>query len=72
MKDKIISIQELNEWAKELCTNPHLLIDDMSMDEFRKWIAGSSKKVLTNLLELLTGYEMYEHCKIVKQQIEEL
>jgi len=66
------TIQELNDLAFRIQTDPHVLIDEMTLEEFRAWIAGSSERVLVNLLHLLEHFEMYEHCRIVREEIEKL
>jgi hypothetical protein len=70
-------IQYLNNKAKEIHTNPHIIIDDMSMDEFAEWLKINDTKycdtvVLENLINLLIEYEMYEHCELVKQRLNNL
>jgi protein-arginine kinase activator protein McsA len=71
------TILELNDISNDIQTNPHIIIDGMSMEEFSEWIKindtqYSSIVILENLLELLLEYEMYEHCAVVNNEIKSL
>lgn len=58
--------------------NKHLLKADVfvkefkTLDDFREWALDSSIKDLKECIKVFEGYELYEHCAIMKKLIDDL
>jgi len=72
-----MTVEQINNKAAKLQTDPRLLLSDMSMSEFRQWLKinntqFSQEVVLDNLADVLLEYEMYSFYYIVLDELDKL
>ena len=72
-----MTVEQINNEAAKLQTDPRLLLSDMSMSEFRQWLKINSTQlsqevVFDNLADVLLEYEMYSFYYIVLDELDKL
>jgi len=64
-----MNLIHINNFAKELHTDPRLLVSNMSIEEFKSWIKDERDEILLNLIDVLEKYDLDNYSKLVRDYL---